>query len=327
MKAMPRLAVVLNGYGVDHWEKDGGHRDLLGWDDLGSLARLAEDLGYEAVFVPEIRGREAFSTLAGFAGETGRIRLASGVVPLRARDLLTLGMAASSVDEMSGGRFVLGVGSQSGIDRTRETLRAIRAVVEGNEGILSGPDGPWSTDRLDWHVNLRRMPIFLAALGPRMVELAGQVADGVLLNWCTPERVATARKAIPRREGFTVAVYVRACLAHVDDAATAALKVAAARYLHLGHYARQFEAMGLGAEVRAAHEALQGDLSPEEAVPDRVVEATCVFGDRESALHRLGEYAEAGADLVAVYPVPAREAVSSISGTMMAVAPNPAVEA
>jgi alkanesulfonate monooxygenase SsuD/methylene tetrahydromethanopterin reductase-like flavin-dependent oxidoreductase (luciferase family) len=323
----PRLAVVLNGYGVDHWEKDGGHRDLLGWDDLRGLVHLGEDLGYEAIFVPEIQGREAFSTLAGFAGETDRIRLATGVVPLRARDLMTLGMAASSLDEMSGGRFVLGVGSQAGIDRTRDTLRAVHEVLEGNEGILAGPDGPWATGRLDWHRSPRRMPVFLAALGPRMVDLAGQAADGVLLNWCTPERVAAARKAIPRREGFTVAVYVRACLAHVDDAATAALKVAAARYLHLGHYARQFEAMGLGAEVRAAHQTLQGDRSPEEAVPDRLVQATCVFGDRESAIKRLGAYAEAGADLVAVYPVPVREAVSSISGTMMAVAPNPAVEA
>jgi alkanesulfonate monooxygenase SsuD/methylene tetrahydromethanopterin reductase-like flavin-dependent oxidoreductase (luciferase family) len=327
VRATPRLAVVLNGYGLDHWEKDGGHRDLLGWDDLRGLARLAEDLGYEAIFAPEISGREAFSTLAGFARETDRIRLATGVVPLRARDLLTLGMAASSLDEMSGRRFTLGVGSQASIERTRETIRALRDVVAGDEGIRSGPDGPWATGQLDWHTNPRRIPLWLAGLGPRMVDLAGRAADGVLLNWCTPERVAAARKAIPRRGGFTMAVYVRACLAHVDDAASAALKVAAARYLHLPPYARQFEAMGLGAEVRAAREALRGDQSPEEAVPDRVVESTCVLGDRESAIDRLGLYADAGADLVAVYPVPAREAVSSLSGTMMAVAPNPAVEA
>jgi alkanesulfonate monooxygenase SsuD/methylene tetrahydromethanopterin reductase-like flavin-dependent oxidoreductase (luciferase family) len=158
-----------------------------------------------------------------------------------------------------------------------------------------------------------------------MLALAGEIADGVILNWCTPERVAQARAAISRREGFTISVYVRACLSHVDEHALEALKNTAARYVSLPPYARQFEAMGLGKEAAAASEGLERDGYPVDVVPDRLVERTCVWGAREKALSRLQEYRDAGADLVVLYPVPAGEAVSSLTGTLMAAAPEQAL--
>lgn len=315
-----RLAVALNGYGLEHDEPDGTWRELLGWEDLASLGRLAEELGYEAIFTPEIGGWEAFTTLTGMAAETERIGLVTGVVPLAARDLDRLAMGASSLQELSRGRFTLGVGSREPIERTRAAVQALRGLITKGQAYdeLSG-----EASETDWSSDPRPAPVYLAALGPLMVSLAGEIADGVILNWCTPERVAQARAAIPDREGFTIAVYVRACLSHVDEHAVEALKVATARYASLDPYARQFDAMGLGKEAGMARE--DRDRTA-EAVPDRLVEATCVWGSREATLARLQEYRDAGADVVVVYPVAAGEAVSSLTGTLMAAAPGPALE-
>ncbi|MGH2693104.1 MAG: LLM class flavin-dependent oxidoreductase [Actinomycetota bacterium] len=288
-----RLAVALNGYGL---ERRDGSREVLAWDEIAGLARLAEELGYEAIFAPEIAGWEAFTLLTGIGAHTERIGLTSGVVPLSARDPSRLAMGAASLQELSGGRFTLGLGSRESIERTKAALVELRGLIDEGRGT-------------DWVGAPRPTPVYLAALGPRMTELAGQAADGVILNWCTPERVAAARAAIPRREGFTIAVYVRACLSHVDEHAAEALRIAASRYASMESYRRQFEAMGVDASDPAA-----------------VAARTCVAGEWDAAIARLREYAEAGADVVVVYPVPAGEAVSSLTGTLMAAAPKGGLE-
>jgi alkanesulfonate monooxygenase SsuD/methylene tetrahydromethanopterin reductase-like flavin-dependent oxidoreductase (luciferase family) len=137
-----------------------------------------------------------------------------------------------------------------------------------------------------------------------MTDLAGEVADGVILNWCTPERVAEARSAISSLDR-TIAVYVRTCLSPVDERADEALRIAASRYAAMAPYRRQFEAMG---------------LAPSDV--EGIVSAVCVQGDRDWARQRFQQYADAGADLVVVYPVAAGEAVSSLKGTLMAAAPG-----
>ena len=281
--------MALNGYGL---EQPDGRREVLAWEEIASLARFAEELDYEAIFAPEIGGWEAFTLLAGVATRTEGIGLVSGVVPLAARDPQRLAMGAASLQELSGGRFSLGVGSRGSIDTTRAALTELRELIAEGRGT-------------DWEGDPRPTPLYLAALGPRMTELAGEAADGVILNWCTPERVALARASIPPREGFTIAVYVRACLSHVDEHATEALRIAASRYAGMDPYRRQF-----------------ADLGIDPSDPEGVAAATCVRGERDAALARLREYAEAGADVVVVYPVAAGEAASSLTGTLMATAPG-----
>ncbi|MDQ4006070.1 MAG: LLM class flavin-dependent oxidoreductase [Actinomycetota bacterium] len=301
-----RLAVALNGYGVEHDEPDGMWRELLGWSDIANLARLAERLAYGRIFAPDIGGWEAFTSLAGMAGVTERIGLATGVVRLDVRHPHTLAMASASLQEVSGGRFALGVGSGRPIGWTRGRVEALHDLLASGRAVIEDSGGTVGIET-DWAAaGPPPARVLLAALGPRMVRLAGEVADGVILNWCTPERVAEARAEVG--DGVSISVYVRACLSHVDEHAAEALRIAAARYVALEPYRRQFERLGV-------------DLRPEAAAA-----ATCVRGDRDRALARLAEYGRAGADEVVVYPVPAGEAVSSISGTLMALAPEPTLE-
>jgi alkanesulfonate monooxygenase SsuD/methylene tetrahydromethanopterin reductase-like flavin-dependent oxidoreductase (luciferase family) len=305
-------------------------REPLAWHDLLQVVETAEETGYEIALVPEIRGREAFGTLAGFAAATARIRLGPGVLPITSRPPTLTAMGAATVHEASGGRFVLGLGSgratSGAVELVREYVRQVRAALRGEVVTASGPF-PVKGFRLGMEPPQEPVPVWVAALGPRMVELAGEAGDGVLLNWCTPERVAKAREEVARGAerggrdpaGVTVAAYVRACLGQEEAHALEALGPAAAEYAGFPNYARQLEAMGLGGPAGAA---AAGDPRGGGAL----ARALCVWGDRDDALSRLREWRDAGADLVVVYPVPALEPLSSILGTVLAAAPSPAVE-
>ena len=284
-------------------------RDAYPWPDLAGLVRTAEDAGFDALFLPEVGARDTLATLAALAGETSRIRLGTGVVPLPSRAPGLLAIAAATVQERSGGRLILGLGtgpSEPGaLDRLRDTVAALRMAFAGGEGSVGGA-------RVRSPLPLPAPPtIWIAALGPRATRLAGEVADGVLLNWCTPERVATAMTQVTdgaRAAGrdpadVALAVYVRAALAFGShDGARAA----AAEYGSYPAYARQFAAMGLDA-----------------ADPDAVM-AGVMLTDPASAKDRLAAYRAAGADLPIVYPVlpPGDPSADAARTTLEAVAPS-----
>ncbi len=301
-------------------------RDPLPWDAFAGIARSGELLGYAGVFLPEITGRDALAALTGLAGETSELLLGTGVVPMHARERLLTAMGAATVHERSGGRSILGLGTgppvPGAIHRLREEVRALRALFAGETVVLEG-----QRERLTLDPG-SRVPVRIAALGPRAMRLAGEVADGVLLNWCPPERVSFARERI--REGaeagsrdpseVVVAVYVRACVEQDRASALDALRAAAGQYAAYPAYARQFASVGLGAEAERAAAAHRAGSATD--VPERLVREVCLIGDRADALGGLRAYREAGADLPIVYPVPIGEPAPSILGTLLALSPR-----
>ena len=263
-------------------------RDPYPWSELAGLARAIEAAGYAALFLPEVGTRDTLVALAALAGETTTLRLGTGVVPLPSRSPGLLAIAAATVQERSNGRLILGLGTgpstPGALDRLRATIVALRSSYAGGAGSVD--DVPVRSP-----LPLPAPPeLWVAALGPRATRLAGEVADGVLLNWCTPERVATAvtevgdgaRAAGRDPADVTVAVYVRAALApgSIDGA-----REAAAAYGSYPAYARQFAAMG---------------LDPSD--PDAIM-AGVMLTDPAMAPDRLEAYRAAGAGLPVMYPV------------------------
>jgi alkanesulfonate monooxygenase SsuD/methylene tetrahydromethanopterin reductase-like flavin-dependent oxidoreductase (luciferase family) len=299
-------------------------RDPWPWSTFADLARDGEALGYSALFLPEIAGRDVFAALTGLAGETERISLGTGVVPISSRRSATIAMAASTVHERSGGRLVLGLGT--GAPR-RGALAALEAAVGEVRGAVdramaSPPAG-------DGVLALGSpIPIWIAALGPKAVRLAGRIADGVLLNWCSPERVAQARDQLAEGAAdagrdptsIVVGAYVRAAIGEDvpagagedvpagagEDVLTGpggALARAASGYAALPAYRRQFDAMGL-------------------TDADSIVSAVCLRGGSDQARERLAAYVDAGCDLPVVYPVPfGADPAGSVLRTLRALAP------
>jgi alkanesulfonate monooxygenase SsuD/methylene tetrahydromethanopterin reductase-like flavin-dependent oxidoreductase (luciferase family) len=300
-------------------------RDPLPWAAFAGLARLGEELGYRGVFLPEIEGRDAFATAAALAGETRDLLLGTGIVPMTSRSSRLTAMGAATVHERSAGRAILGLGTgparAGALDELRAQVREIRAFWAAAPGTVTGPT------RLPVP---SPPPVWTAALGPRSVRLAGEISDGVLLNWCTPERAADAGTSIAAAaqdrgrdpDHVGVAVYVRACLGQDERSALAAAQAAAGAYASYPAYARQFEAMGLGDAARAAGAAHEAGRPAD--VPEELVHAVCLLGDAERARARLSEYRHAGAHLPVVYPlpVPGPDPAASIEATLRAVSPS-----
>lgn len=301
-------------------------RDVRPWAGLIAAVRDGELAGYEHLFLPEIPGgRDAMTTLAALAADAPGLRLGTGVLPMTERSPLATAMAAATLQERSGGRFVLGLGAGAAVNGALERLRAHvivvrrlvageRVEVDGRARTLSAPPDP-------------PPPIWLAALGPRAVRLAGEIADGVLLNWCTPERVVAARIELAdgaREAGrdpgtLTLGAYVRACLVRDEAAALRALRAAAGEYAAIPAYRRQAAALGLGPEADAAAAAHRSGRP--EGVPDRLVRALTLFGDPAQARSGLERFRDAGLDLPIVYPVATEDGPGSVRATLAALAP------
>ncbi len=308
-------------------------RDALPWTDLVEVVQSAEQTGYSALFLPEVGGRETFSTLAALAFRTSTLLLGTGVVTIDARRVGVTAMAAATVHDVSAGRMVLGLGTgpagPGALDRLASYVADLRELLAG--GAIAD-----RSDRAPFRLGISVEPplrVWVAALGPKAVELGGRVADGVLLNWCTPERVAEARRSIADvatsagrdPADVTIAVYVRAVVGQEPEHAMPAVAAAAGLYASYPAYAHQFAAMGLGNEARVAAEATRSGRTG--AVPERLIRSVAAVGDAGEAGARLEEYRAAGADVVVVYPVPVLDPASSILGTVFALAPRSAVEA
>ncbi|HEV8565010.1 MAG TPA: LLM class flavin-dependent oxidoreductase [Actinomycetota bacterium] len=295
-------------------------RDPLRWSDFAGLVRAGEDLGYEAVFLPEIAGRDAFAALTGLAAETRELRLGTGIVPMTSRSVQLTAMGAATVHERSGGRAVLGIGTGPAVPGALERLGAQVLTLRG---LLAGQAVEHEGRSLSLSLDLGAAPppVWISALGDRALRLAGEVADGVILNWCTPERAATATvqvrqaaRAAGRDAGaITIAVYVRGSLGADPVPAGEALAAAAGEYARYPAYARQFRAMGLAEE---AGRAAAGDPGPLAA-------AVCLPLDEDRARARLEVFREAGADLPVVYPIGGgASAPASLLATLEALAPR-----
>jgi alkanesulfonate monooxygenase SsuD/methylene tetrahydromethanopterin reductase-like flavin-dependent oxidoreductase (luciferase family) len=298
-------------------------RDPFRWDELVALARAGEERGYAALFQPEIAARDTLAAITGLASETS-LFLGTGVVPLPSRSTQLLAMAAATAQERSGGRLVLGLGTgpsgPGALARLRAVVTALRQLFATGEANLDG-------ERLALSLVPDRPPrLWIAALGPRAVRTAGAVADGVLLNWCTPERVSRAvaevaqgaEEAGRERAEVTLAVYVRARVA--DDAGLALARRAAGEYASYPAYARQFAALGLGSEAVAAARAFRAGR-PEE-VPESLARSVCLLGDPADARDRLRAYVEVGADLAIVYPLTSGPDAAGVLATLTALAPG-----
>ncbi|HEX2417526.1 MAG TPA: LLM class flavin-dependent oxidoreductase, partial [Micromonosporaceae bacterium] len=173
-----------------------------------ALTREAERLGFDSVWAAEAYGSDAATTLAWLAGQTERIGLGAGVLQIPARSPAMTAMTAASLDGLSGGRFRLGLGVSGPqvsegwhgvrftrpLARTREYVAVVRAALsrevlrqEGEFHTLPLPDGPGKPLRLAVRPVRDRIPIYLAAVGPRNLELTGEIADGWLAVFLAPE--------------------------------------------------------------------------------------------------------------------------------------------
>lgn len=304
---MPRLGMVL-------------YHGIESGDALRNYARTAEEAGFDSLWVTErYFHEETFSLLGFLAAATRRMRLGLGVANPYTRNPALLGMCAATLDRVSGGRFLLGLGrsdksvieGRMGMPYERplrtleETVARLRRLLAGERVTGGGLKGV----RLAVEPAQPRLPIYLAAIGPRALRLAGAVADGVLLNAYVPVdyvRYAVREVAAAAREaGRDPGAIDMACMLVVrltDDPSRMmpALKERMVRLLaepFVGEVLLERGGFdpGILPSLRAAAEG--GDeKAAAHLVTDDMVEAFYLLGDAAACRGRLAEYREAGVD-------------------------------
>jgi 5,10-methylenetetrahydromethanopterin reductase len=321
-----------------------GPRTALPVRSFLDLGALAEGGGYHSVWFPEGRGREAFAQLGALAAHTHRIHLGTGIVPVFSRPPALTAMALATLDDLTGGRVLFGIGAghpaitARGYDRPFvRPVRAIHEYVEIVRLVMSGTPVHYEGEifRVEEFTlestPARMVPIFIAALRGRMLRLAGALGDGVLLNWMPPEHagrcaavVREAARAAGRPDGsVTVACFVRACVTDEVEEARLVLRRLIAAYAALDAYAQMFAGSGFGAEVEAIRAAWSGGVEPAaRKVSDRMTEALGLIGTAAHCRAGLERFRAAGVDLPVVYPFPIGSGTTSFERTIAALAPQ-----
>lgn len=292
-------------------------------DQIVGFVQRAEDLGYDSIWVPEAWGRDAFTLLTELAVQTARIKLGTGIVNVYSRTPALLAQTVASLDEISGGRVILGLGTSGQIvienwhgvkyDRPlqhiREYVEIIRLVVSGQRVSYDGEIFQLKNFRIAFEPVRPAIPIFVASISPKSLYQSGELADGVLPIHLSRRRLDQFRAPIvdgARQAGrdpvaIELAPYIVTCVS--DDAAAARdlVRRHVAYYLGgMGAYYNQLVARyGYGAEAARVKEAwVRGDrAAAASAVTDDLLDDVAIAGDVDQARAALEAYRAGGVTL------------------------------
>ncbi|MFG1751902.1 LLM class flavin-dependent oxidoreductase [Streptosporangium sandarakinum] len=302
---------------------------FLNYDGAVPVAREAERLGFAYALAPEGFRSDAVSVLGAVAASTERIRLAPGVMQIPARTPVMTALAAATLDGLSGGRFCLGLGVSNpdvsrgwyGVDfdaplaRAREYVEVVRLALTGGPVRYSGehfrlpPPGTREAAHLRAAPVRADIPIYLAGVGRRSLELAGEIADGWIGVFCPPERLAESlghvragrARAGKGLGGFEVMPSIPIGVGDDPERAAEPLRPYFANFIGMGSRERSVYfalavSMGFGAAAEEIHDRCHaGDRAgAARAVPFELIDRTSLVGDAKRISARMAEYAAAG---------------------------------
>ena len=334
----------------------------LSLSDQAELSKLAAELGYKSIWTPESTGLDSFQ-LCGYRWRATKDVVAGGlttgiaVSPVMHRTPIAFAMSGGTLSEITGGRFIMGIGSggayrprtrkslglpkMSALALMRDYLTTVRQLVAGEQTTYSGEVVKLQGARLGISP-APKTPVYLGALGPKMLELAGELADGVCLNWCSPEQIAWSRDRIGDGAARTgrdpsdvrVVEYIRICVDDDVDVARRSLAKATMNYAlgatiptererQLG-YRGHFERMGFAQELADLDDMRRDGASADdvaEAFPTAILKTVGYYGDGSGASREFLRLAE-GLDTAIVRVVVSRPGIESVKAVMEACKPG-----
>jgi F420-dependent oxidoreductase-like protein len=305
----------------------------LSSEDQLNIVQESERLGYDSVWAAEAYGSDTATVLGWLAGQTTKIRLGSGIFQMPGRSAAMTAMTAATIDQISNGRMICGIGSSGPqvaegwhgqrfakqLQRTREyvavvrmALRRERVEYHGETLELPLPDGPGKALKLTISPVQERIPILLAAIGPKAVSLAGEIADGWLPAFFSPDHgdalLAPLREGADRAgrslDEVEVCPTVNLLVTEDIQAARDAIRPLLALYIggmgsrDTNFYARLVASFGFEEEARRVQDLyLEGHRDEAAAaLPDALIDGVSLIGPRDVVRERLAHFREAGVD-------------------------------
>lgn len=293
--------------------------------DALDLCRRAESIGYTDIWSAEVGGADGFSPLAALAATTSSARLGTAIVPVFTRPPALVAMHAATLQSISGGRFVLGLGTSSDVivsrwmghdfdaplTRLKEYIEVVRSSLEGQKVDFKGNSTSLSGFRLQLDPG-QPVPIYAAALGPRACRLAGRFADGVIFFLKTADGVKEALGWVAEgamdagRDPEDLDCVIRLPTAMDEDKGVFGLMARRliTSYITVDVYNRSISAQGFESEARAIRDAWRaGDRErANELVSDDLVDRLLIFGDGDACRGKLREFHDAGVKTPVLLP-------------------------
>jgi probable F420-dependent oxidoreductase len=296
-------------------------------DQAIERVKRAEALGYDSVYVTHIAARDSLTVLMAYAAATERVRLGTGVVPIYSRTPVAMAQTAATIDEYSGGRMVLGIGVSHKVTvenwyqaQINKPVTAMREYVAILRACFRGEDPPQgeifrTAFRFMGYDVRPDLPIYVAALSPKMLQLAGEVADGVVLWLCNPEYIrdvvvpevtAGRERAGKGLEGFDIVAAIPAAVSEDKSATYDVMRSELITYWSLPFYRAMIERSGFGEDIAAFDEGMAaGDTGRALAgISDRFLEGLTAIGTADDVRAGVERYARAGTTSPCIGPVP-----------------------
>ncbi len=309
--------------------------------DQLELVLAAEEAGFDSVWAAEAYGSDAATVLAWLAAQTERIRVGSAIFQMPARSPAMTAMTAATLDHLSDGRAIVGIGSSGPqvaegwhgqrfakqLQRTREYVEIVRMalsrerlVYEGEAYTLPLPDGPGKALKLMIGTVQERIPIYLAAIGPKNTQLAGEIADGWIPIFFSPENVDHSRELLQEGasragrsidESFDISPSVNVCIDDDIDRARDTMRPVLALYVGgMGSREKNFyNALVRRYGFEEAAQTVQDlylDGKKDEAaaaLPADLIDMVALVGPADRVRERLGVYRDAGVGSLLISPM------------------------
>jgi F420-dependent oxidoreductase-like protein len=308
--------------------------------DQLNIVQEAERLGYDSVWAAEAYGSDTATVLAWLAGQTTKIRLGAGIFQMPGRSPAMTAMTAATIDQLSNGRMILGIGSSGPqvaegwhgqrfakqLQRTREYVAVVRMALarervefHGETLELPLPDGPGKALKLTISPVQERIPVYLAAIGPKNTALAGEIADGWIPTLFSPEHVSELRPLLQEGadrsgkslEGFDIAPTVNVFVTDDLQGARDAMRPFIALYVggmgsrDQNFYNKVVQRYGFHDAAKKIQDLyLEGKREEAmAAIPDELIDIVSLCGPRDHVRERLAVYRDAGVGTLGVTPI------------------------
>ena len=318
--------------------------------EMISVAQRADSLGYHSLWTGESWGRDAFTVLTMLACHTRSLSLGTGIVTVYSRTPALIAQSIASLDSISEGRAILGLGTSGRIvienwhglpyrkplARTREYVEIIHQALAGGPVNHHGEFFQLARFRMNSHPVQKKLPIYLATLGPKNLELTGQVADGWLPTWLDRKQLSVLKERIAKAASkagrdisdITVAPYIFCYVADTtDEMAEGEKRIRSHMAYYIGGMGEYYHALvsrsGYSAEADAVRDAwAAGDKGKAAAaISDAMLENIAVLGSGAECRAKLDSFRSAGADMP-IISFPHGSSLPEILRTIEALAPE-----
>lgn len=295
----------------------------LPMDAIPELARLAEAHGFDCAWGGEANNKDPTVMLSAIAAVTTRLKVGSAIYHILGRTPATLALQAVGLDELSGGRFLLGIGSSNPtiakwhgqsldrpLARVQEYIEIVRAAMRGEKLNFEGKFFSAQNFKMAFKPSDRTIPIYLAAFGPKMTHLAGRISDGVLINMANPTEIrriveevkSGATEAGKDPSHMEIICKIRCSIATSYNVAREALSHALTYYALADYYRDLLGRMGFGSEVEAMRAAWKssGFHAARKLVTDRMFSSLPLVAATSATevVEQIKPYLDAGATRV-----------------------------